>query len=411
MTTDELSALLSNLHDELSREYELSLTDLTAKIEKSESEEILLELLDKTFPEQTRYNAFYCLNILYRRQKDFFKLKELFEKYSFEFVLHDTIGHLEALYDLESDSFYDYDKMLRTTYRDARKASKNAGFVHLFADAFATIYEKEGLRDKTAFLESWYDRALTEVDNAIKLDPTYAKYYCTKARILRIKGEFAQANYHIDKAISLENSARPDYALRIGNYQYYKLIIYTEMRLKELEKTMREEYGNAVPKSSSSANESANTPVVNVLEDLKAYLGSEPFVFISYSRKDADRIYPILKMLQDRRIRLWFDVNSILIGRDYYEYIGEKITECTVFMPFITANSLNSEFVRDEIALAHSKNRLMCSIFLEDLILSPGMEITIGRKQRVHWYTGNTEMNQEQLIRSLPPMVFHNAQN
>ncbi|MBP3322183.1 MAG: hypothetical protein J6M12_07490, partial [Clostridia bacterium] len=78
MTTDELSALLSNLHDELSREYELSLTDLTAKIEKSESEEILLELLDKTFPEQTRYNAFYCLNILYRRQKDFFKLKELF---------------------------------------------------------------------------------------------------------------------------------------------------------------------------------------------------------------------------------------------------------------------------------------------------------------------------------------------
>ena len=412
MTTDELSALLSNLHDELSREYELSLTKLTGQLDPISSEAMLLELIEKNLPEQTRDNAFYCLSILYRRQKDYFKLKELLDKYKYDiFDLHPSFSHLESLYDLESDSLYDYDKMLRNTYRDALDAPNNAGFVHLFADAFATIYEKGGIHNKDAFLEKWYQRANTEVDNAIRLDPSYAKYYCTKARILRIKGDFGGANLCIDKAISMESSDRSDYPLRIGNYQYHKMLIYTEMRMKELEQNLRAEY--SALHEDKLPPETVREKVSETLlpEGLAAYLGKEPFVFISYAHADAARVYPILKLLQDRGVRLWFDINSIPAGQNYDDYIGYKVAESSIYMPFITATSLNSRYIRREMDVANDYHKPFCSIFLENLDLTPGALIRLGHEQRINWYTNDIQSNLDLIIRSLPPMVFHNAQN
>lgn len=401
MSTNELLALLGSLPDEKAREYELSLTSLSARIKDAFSEQMLLDILESTCPEQTRYNAFYCLNICYRRQKDFPKLKDLLDRYRDRFDIHITFDHLEALYDIESDTIYDYADLIRKTYKSAQLLSDNAGFVHLFADVFATIYEKGGLHNKDEYLQKWYEPALTAVNRALELDPSYAKYYCTKARILRIKGDFAQANFNVDLAIGLENSSRPDYPLRITGYQYHKMMIYTEARLKELEQQLTEKYDACLRQSLSG------DPHAGVCRETppQAYKGKKPFVFVSYSHKNAARVYAIVRRLQKEGVRIWLDVD-IPLGEDYYEHIATQIVNCRVFMPMISANAVNAEFVRKEIGLADRHAKPFFSIFLEDIPLSHGMDLLLNSFQRVNWYNGADEQNIEQLLHYLPPDIF-----
>lgn len=413
MSIRELVAFLEKLPNEKAREYELSLTKLAARFSGEEAQTMLLEVINGDDSEKVRYHAFYCLNIIYRHSKDYPKLKELLETHRDQFDWHITFDHLEALYNIESDAMYDYTEILKHTHKDAEYLDDNAGFVHLFADVFATIYEKGGLHDKEQYVKDWYERALDAVNRAITLDVAYAKYYCTKARILCIKGDYSQALFNIDKAIGLENSARSDYALRIGMYQYYKIMIYTEMRLHELEEKLLHTPGAQVTLPGAqeilapmSVKTSEQTSQASHYLGLTTYEEDKPYLFVSYSHKDADKVYPILRLLQKKNVRLWFDVDSIPAGMDYTEHIAAKIWGCTAFMPMISSNSVKSEFVRKEIGLADRREKPFFPILLEDIVLSPGMDLQINSSQRVDWFKGTEEGNIELLVRDLPKEVF-----
>ncbi len=407
MSIQELVSFLEQLPNEKAREYELSLTKLAARFSGEEAQAMLLEVISGDYSEKVRYHAFYCLNIIYRHSKDYPKLKELLETHRDQFDWHITFDHLEALYNIESDAMYDYTEILKQTHKDAEYLDDNAGFVHLFADVFATIYEKGGLHDKEQYVNDWYDRAMDAVNRAIALDVSYAKYYCTKARILCIKKDYSQALFNIDKAIGLENSARSDYALRIGMYQYHKIMIYTEMRLHEMEKNFRQNSetlkGLPVKQETSEPEKTAET---SHYLGLTTYEEDKPYLFVSYSHKDADKVYPILRLLQKKNVRLWFDVDSIPAGMDYTEHIATKIWGCTAFMPMISSNSVKSEFVRKEIGLADRREKPFFPILLEDIVLSPGMDLQINSSQRVDWFKGTEEGNVELLVRDLPKEVF-----
>ena len=406
MSIQELVSFLEKLPNEKAREYELSLTKLAARFSGEAAETMLLEVISGDYSEKVRYHAFYCLNIIYRHSKDYPKLKELLEAHREQFDWHVTFDHLEALYNIESDAMYDYTEILKMTHKDAEYLDDNAGFVHLFADVFATIYEKGGLHDKEQYVKDWYDRAMDAVNRAIALDVSYAKYYCTKARILCIKKDYSQALFHIDNAIGLENSARSDYALRIGMYQYYKMMIYTEMRLHELEEKMLKNTGAQMSLPTAQELLSAREVETSNYLGLTTYEEDKPYLFVSYSHKDADKVYPILRLLQKKNVRLWCDVQSIPAGMDYTEYIATKIWDCAAFMPLISSNSVKSEFVRKEIGVADRKEKPFFPILLEDIALSPGMDLQINSSQRVDWFKGTEEENIELLVRDLPKDVF-----
>ena len=86
--------------------------------------------------------------------------------------LHDTFGE-------------DYINLCSAkTFEDAMKMNDVAGFQQAFCNAFATICEQCNENDKQFIMSKWYDCALDRVNRAIVLDPGYAKFYCTKARIL-----------------------------------------------------------------------------------------------------------------------------------------------------------------------------------------------------------------------------------
>ena len=111
-------------------------------------------------------------------------------------------------------------------------------------------------------------------------------------------------------------------------------------------------------------------------------------------------------MLQQQGVRLWCDVRTIPTGINYFEYIAERIDGCCIFMPMLSSNAIASEFVRKEIIEAQEQHLPTFPIFLEDLMLSPGIRMMLGGCQRVNWTQNTPEQSIQMILRDLPPDVF-----
>ena len=113
--------------------------------------------------------------------------------------------------------------MIEAAFEDARAFSHNAGFIHVFADTVARVCEESFGETQDRVRTKWLEHALVEVDRAIELDRRYAKYYCTRGRLLAQAARFDEALQDIRTAVDREDSSRADYAIRIGEYQYHNL--------------------------------------------------------------------------------------------------------------------------------------------------------------------------------------------
>ncbi len=377
MCLTELLQFLESLPNERTRQYELGATKFVMSNGSSELERLLLEVVDGIYPGDTCYNAFYCLNIYYRHVKDYQKLSDLIEANAIRFELHITFDHLRALFYIESDGFYSYSELLRTTYKDSCLFSDNAGFVHLFADVFASVCEKGGLSADNTVADDWYDKALDAVNRAIDLDPSYAKYYCTKARILSFRHNYSQALDNINQAISYENSSRSDYALRIATYLYHKAMIASSAKFHQLQERLQQ-LESLLPQV-QIAQEPEST-------DLIPYNGTDPYLFVSYAHDDKAAVFSLLQKLSDRGVRLWFDKKGIPSAVEFTEYIAQRIIDCSKVLFFISPTSVNRDYVRMEISHAIKHGKTPICVFLEETTLSPGMSMQLDRYQHVFKY-------------------------
>lgn len=230
--TDSQSILsfLRNLPNETEREFEIQLTDLVEHTDNSILREKLITVLaDEQQEEAIAYAAFYCLTISYRRTKDISLLENIVKQYESKFEnSHLTYSHIYALYLKEKGIGKDVIQIIQKSYDAYTKLNKNAGVVHNFADIVATAYEESDTKIRNYIETDWLDKAQEAVELSIQLDANYAKYYCTKGRLLAIKEKYGEAIESIKRAIDLEDSSETDYVIRLGNYQYYLLMVQTK---------------------------------------------------------------------------------------------------------------------------------------------------------------------------------------
>ncbi len=224
------------------REFELAVTEYAKRFNGGGVQTVLLEAADKNLKEgrqKEAYAAFYTLQIMLRQSKNYTKMKELFRKYRERFECMPSFNHIYALYLTDSGTAEDLDVLLEMLYADRRRLNRNAGFVHQFAFTYAWACEEAETPQALARYRSvWGGKALNAARRAIELDPKYAKYYCTRARILAIDGDYADAAADIDRAIDLEDSSRRDYMIRLMDYRYYKLRIETDKKIAELRREL-----------------------------------------------------------------------------------------------------------------------------------------------------------------------------
>ncbi len=76
----------------------------------------------------------------------------------------------------------------------------------------------------------------------------------------------------------------------------------------------------------------------------RAYQGDAPYLFISYSHKDAAQVYPIIEKLFLSGYNVWYDQgipNNAILDME----IARHITRCEVFVLFLSAQSRLSPYV------------------------------------------------------------------
>ena len=141
------------------------------------------------------------------------------------------------------------------------------------------------------------------------------------------------------------------------------------------------------------------------------YGGREPYIFISYSHRDADRVFPLLRVLSDRGFRFWYD-EGIDPGTEWPESIAAHLEGCAVCLAMLSENSLASTNCRREVNFAVSRNKPFLSVALEPVKMSPGMELQISSYQSLLKYKYPdegvfldrlTELELLQPCRVLPP--------
>ncbi|MBR0352568.1 MAG: toll/interleukin-1 receptor domain-containing protein [Oscillospiraceae bacterium] len=110
---------------------------------------------------------------------------------------------------------------------------------------------------------------------------------------------------------------------------------------------------------------------------IRPYEGSEPYMFISYSHKDSDKVLPLLHMLKDAGFRFWYD-EGIDPGTEWPESIATHLEKSKVCLSFISPEYVLSNNCRREVNFALSRNLDYLSVILEPTAMSAGMEMQIS---------------------------------
>ena len=119
---------------------------------------------------------------------------------------------------------------------------------------------------------------------------------------------------------------------------------------------------------------------------IKPYEGKDPYIFVSYSHRDTDRVMPMLEKLTADGYRIWYD-EGIDPGTEWPESIAEHLMGSTVCLAFISENSLKSHNCRREINFALSRSNIgFLSVLLEEVKMSPGVELQLSSYQSLLMY-------------------------
>lgn len=100
----------------------------------------------------------------------------------------------------------------------------------------------------------------------------------------------------------------------------------------------------------------------------KTYSGTDPYVFISYSHADTDRVLPVIGALDADLFRQWYDA-GIEAGMNWPEVVASHLLHAGTVVFFLTARFLASQNCIREVNYAVSERKPMICVFLEQLEL------------------------------------------
>lgn len=141
---------------------------------------------------------------------------------------------------------------------------------------------------------------------------------------------------------------------------------------------------------------------------IKAYNCEKQYVFVSYSHKDWQQISLLIKKLQDNLCHIWFD-EGIKSGSVWNDDLAEHILKSDVILLFLSASSIESEFVKSEINFGRNHNKKILPVYLEPVDLPIGLEFQLSTIQAIHLYKFDANEALKKIIKNLPDNVFlHN---
>jgi len=143
---------------------------------------------------------------------------------------------------------------------------------------------------------------------------------------------------------------------------------------------------------------------VATVPPFEAYQGDEPFVFISYSHKDATVVYEEITRLHEAGVNVWYD-EGIEASNEWPEEIAQAVVGCSVFLVFVSPRATASVNCRNEINLALNKNKPFLGIYLEATELPLGLQLRMGDLQAILRYKLPVDRYQKKTQDSLDQLL------
>ena len=113
-----------------------------------------------------------------------------------------------------------------------------------------------------------------------------------------------------------------------------------------------------------------------------AYKGDGPFVFVSYSHEDRDLVFPEISWLRDQGFNIWYD-EGIQPGRKWRAELSESIKRSSLFLFFVSPNSVTSNHCLGEVDLAIDHDKSIITVHLAETELPSGLDLTLARIQAI----------------------------
>lgn len=253
---ESLTIYFQSLPDQQDRAYELSLTKTAETCPPAVFDACRQLVADSNAALPDRFASLFLLGIHLRRFMSFTEFAELLDDHGSAFAGQPMYQHLAALMYAGRGAPGDVDQALELSRLAAKSLPGHVGAQHAFAVNVATAAEGGRLLDPDVMSE-----ARKAISVAIGLEPRYAKFHCTRGRLLAVEGDFEGARASIRKAMDLEDEKKSDYSLRIGTYQYH----LAQVSMTEMHDTL----GRQVTEAKAEVEENAGH-LLKQVDDLRS---------------------------------------------------------------------------------------------------------------------------------------------
>jgi hypothetical protein len=103
-------------------------------------------------------------------------------------------------------------------------------------------------------------------------------------------------------------------------------------------------------------------------------------VFICHSEEDQSIADAVYNELKKRGIKCWIDCRNISPGRKWAEEILKALKESTHLLLILSKYSNKSPFVLREVEYAFSKEKIIITLIVDDVIPSEDLEFFTGSR-------------------------------
>ena len=136
----------------------------------------------------------------------------------------------------------------------------------------------------------------------------------------------------------------------------------------------------------------------------RGYVGDEPYVCVSYSHINSAEVYPEIHWLHENACFVWYD-EGIAPGSKWRDEIAETIIACSLFVFYLSPESVESEECMKELSFALDQGVPILTIFLEQFKLSPGLKLALQNRQAIEKYRYNEEAYRVKLRESVVQII------
>jgi class 3 adenylate cyclase len=133
---------------------------------------------------------------------------------------------------------------------------------------------------------------------------------------------------------------------------------------------------------------------------IRAYTGSDPYVFVCYAHRDDEIVYGELAELAAEGIPIWYD-EGIEPSSLWSDSLAYAIEGCGLFVCYLSPQSARSEHCRREISFALDLGLKMLITVIEPTELSAGLKLMLGNRQAILRHEMSADVYRDKLHSSI----------